>query len=86
MVGSSVVFGKSDDMSANGARIDAIIEVVADTTDLHEMAAAAEMRLLAIIIVAFALVFSLLAAVTTVAFVRRSYLPRVKDEPHHDVG
>ena len=33
-----------------------------------------------------ALVFSLLAALTTVAFVRRSYLPRVKDEPHHDVG
>ena len=33
-----------------------------------------------------ALVFSLLAAVTTVAFVRRSYLPRVKDDPHHDVG
>jgi multicomponent Na+:H+ antiporter subunit F len=33
-----------------------------------------------------ALVFSLLAAVTTVAFVRRSYLPRAKDASHHDVG
>ena len=33
-----------------------------------------------------ALVFSLLAAVTTVAFVRRSYLPRIEDEPHHDGG
>ena len=33
-----------------------------------------------------ALVFSLLAAVTTVAFVRRSFLPRANDEAHHDVG
>lgn len=32
-----------------------------------------------------ALVFSLLAAVTTVAFVRRTYLPLGEDEPHHDV-
>jgi len=32
-----------------------------------------------------ALVFSLLAAVATVAFVRRGFLPSTKGESHHDV-
>ncbi|MAD80211.1 MAG: multiple resistance and pH regulation protein F [Planctomycetaceae bacterium] len=33
-----------------------------------------------------ALVFSLLAAVATVAFVRRGFVLSAKDESHHDVG
>jgi multicomponent Na+:H+ antiporter subunit F len=33
-----------------------------------------------------ALVFSLLAAMTTVAFVRRGFLPRARGASHHDVG
>ena len=36
-------------------------------------------------VVDVALVFSLLAAITTVAFVRRGFLPSTKGELHHDV-
>ncbi len=75
--------------AGDGSPIDAVVEVVGDTTELHEMAAAAEAQLLAIIIVAFALVFSLLLAIVWSANVRSDaqhagHLERVSREAKAD--
>ncbi len=54
----------------DGWTVDAVIEVTADMTGLHNMATAAALRLLIIISLAFALVFALLLAIVWRANIR----------------
>ena len=56
--------------AGDGETVDAIVEIVADTTELHQMALGAETRLLTIIGAAFVLAFSLLLAMVWRANVR----------------
>ena len=62
--------------AGNGATVDAVIEVTADTTKLHDMATAAAQRLLVIIGIAFALVFALLLAIV--------WRANVRSDAHHE--